>query len=111
MRLADRLRSSMVKVVPLGVVGRLGGDEFAAVLPGVDQLTAVAIGHRLATVRADEVEVGPGTVRVTANIGLAMAEPETTLDEVLSLADRAMYIAKERGRGILHVVETEELSE
>jgi PleD family two-component response regulator len=43
-----------------------------------------------------------------AEIGLAMTEPGTTLEEVLSLADRAMYGAEERGRGVLHVVEPEE---
>ena len=37
-----------------------------------------------------------------------MTEPGTTLEEVLSLADRAMYGAEERGRGVLHVVEPEE---
>jgi GGDEF domain-containing protein len=37
-----------------------------------------------------------------------MAEPGTTLEEVLSLADRAMYGAEECGRGVLHVVEPEE---
>ncbi len=44
-------------------------------------------------------------MRVSAAIGLAMASAGTTLDEVLPLADRAMYGAKERGRGVLHVVE------
>ncbi len=42
-------------------------------------------------------------MHVSASIGLAMAVPGTTLDEVLSLADRAMYGAKERGRGVLHM--------
>jgi diguanylate cyclase (GGDEF)-like protein len=90
------------------VVGRLGGDEFVAVLPGVFAAAAEAIGHGLAAVLVDEVEVGRRTVRVSASIGLAMAAPGTTLDEVLSLADRAMYGAKERGRGVLHMVEAED---
>jgi predicted signal transduction protein with EAL and GGDEF domain len=33
-----------------------------------------------------------------------MAAPGTTLNEVLSLADWAIYGAKERGRGVLHLV-------
>ncbi|GAB3316228.1 hypothetical protein GCM10027451_32720 [Geodermatophilus aquaeductus] len=104
-RLADRLRRHVERELPGAVVGRLGGDEFVAVLPGVDAATAEAIGHGLAAALVDEVEVGRRTVRVSASIGLAMAAPGTTLDEVLSLADRAMYGAKERGRGVLHVVE------
>ncbi len=105
-RLADLLRRHVEKELPGAVVGRLGGDEFVAVLPGVDASTAEAIGHGLAAVLVDEVEVGRRTVRVSASIGLAMATPGTTLDEVLSLADRAMYGAKERGRGVLHMMET-----
>ncbi len=86
------------------MVGRLAGDEFVAVLPGVDASTAEAIGHGLAAVLVDEVVVGRRTVRVAASIGLEMASAGTTLDEVLPLADRAMYGAKERGRGVLHMV-------
>ncbi|PWW23469.1 diguanylate cyclase (GGDEF)-like protein [Geodermatophilus normandii] len=103
-RLADRLRRHVEKELPGAVVGRLGGDEFVAVLPGVDAAAAEVIGHGLAAVLVDEVEVGRRTVRVSASIGLAIAAPGTTLDEVLSLADRAMYGAKERGRGVLHVL-------
>jgi predicted signal transduction protein with EAL and GGDEF domain len=57
----------------------------------------------------NEVEVGRRTVRVSASIGLAMAAPGTTLYEGLSLADRAIYGAKERGRGMLHMIEAEDL--
>ncbi|MCV2488284.1 sensor domain-containing diguanylate cyclase [Geodermatophilus sp. YIM 151500] len=109
-RLADRLRCSVLDVVPGAVVGRLGGDEFAAILPGVDRATAETLGHRLAAALVDEVDVGRRTVRISASIGLAMAGPGTTLEAVLSVADRAMYGAKERGRGVLHVVEDEDLS-
>jgi diguanylate cyclase (GGDEF)-like protein len=102
-RLADRLRDRVEGMVTGAVVGRLGGDEFAAVLPGLDRDTAATIGHRLAEALVDEVDVGRRTVRVSASIGLAMAAPGTTFEEVLQDADAAMYAAKERGRGVLHV--------
>ncbi|MGY1669420.1 GGDEF domain-containing protein [Geodermatophilus sp. SYSU D00710] len=108
-RLAGRMRQYVSKELPGAVVGRLGGDEFVAVLPGVDADAAEAIGHGLAAVLVDEVEVGRRTVRVSASIGLAMAAPGTTLDEVLLLADWAMYGAKDRGRGVLHMVGDEDL--
>ena len=53
--------------------------------------------------------MGRRSVRVSASIGLAMAEAGTTFEEVLSAADRAMYGAKERGRGVLHVLEAEDV--
>ncbi|MGY1709165.1 diguanylate cyclase domain-containing protein [Geodermatophilus sp. SYSU D00758] len=108
-RLAGRLRRCVVDAVPGAVVGRLGGDEFAAVLPGVDTASAEALGTRLAVALVEEVEVGRRTVRVSASIGLAMAPAGRTLEEALSAADRAMYGAKERGRGVLHVVEPADL--
>jgi diguanylate cyclase (GGDEF)-like protein len=101
-RLAERLRDH-VDEIPDAVVGRLGGDEFAAVLPRLDRDTAATIGHRLVEALVDEVDVGRRTVRVSASIGLAMAAPGTTFEEVLQDADAAMYAAKERGRGVLHV--------
>ncbi|MFW3172909.1 diguanylate cyclase domain-containing protein [Geodermatophilus sp. CPCC 206100] len=100
-RLAERLRDTL-EDVPDAVVGRLGGDEFAAVLPGLDRETAARIGQRLVGALVDEVEVGRRSVRVSASIGLAMAGPGTTFEDVLQEADVAMYGAKERGRGVLH---------
>ncbi len=80
------------------MVGWLGADEFEAVLPAVDAAPAEAIGHGRAAALVDEAKVGRRTVRVSASIGLAVATRGTTLDEVLSLADRAMYGAKRRSR-------------
>jgi diguanylate cyclase (GGDEF)-like protein len=99
-RLADRLRAHL-EDVPDAVVGRLGGDEFAAVLPGLDRATAETVGQRLVAALVDEVAVGRRSVRVSASIGLAMAEPGAAFESVLQQADLAMYGAKERGRGQL----------
>jgi diguanylate cyclase (GGDEF)-like protein len=99
-RLAERLRAHL-EDVPDAVVGRLGGDEFAAVLPGLDRATAETVGQRLVAALVDEVAVGRRSVRVSASIGLAMAEPGAAFESVLQQADLAMYGAKERGRGQL----------
>jgi diguanylate cyclase (GGDEF)-like protein len=100
-RLAERLRTHLEEV-PGAVVGRLGGDEFAAVLPGVDRGTATTLGQRLVLALVDDVAVGRRHVRVSASIGLAMAEPGTPFEEALQEADQAMYGAKADGRGRLH---------
>lgn len=100
-RLAERLRTHLEEV-PGAVFGRLGGDEFAAVLPGVDRGTATTLGQRLVLALVDDVAVGRRHVRVSASIGLAMAQPGTPFEEALQEADQAMYGAKEGGRGRLH---------
>jgi diguanylate cyclase (GGDEF)-like protein len=100
-RLAERLRCSVVDAVPDAVVGRLGGDEFAVVLPGVDRGTAEALVATLCADLVDEVKVGRRMVRVTASVGLAMASPGAPFQAMLQEADLAMYAVKARGRGLL----------
>jgi diguanylate cyclase (GGDEF)-like protein len=109
-RLADRLRHAVEDVVPDALVGRFGGDEFAAVLPGLDRAAATRIGQCLVGVLTDEVEVGRRSVRVSASIGLAMAAPGARIEDALREADQAMYCAKERGRGVLHSGDAEDLT-
>jgi len=42
----------------------------------------------------------PVEVRVSASVGIALYPDDAkTLDELLRAADRAMYVAKDRGKG------------
>jgi diguanylate cyclase (GGDEF)-like protein len=102
-RFADRLRDRVESMVTDAVVGRLGGDEFAVVLPGLDGDSAARVGELLIDALTDEVEVGRRTIRVSASIGLAVAEPGCAFEEALRRADLAMYGAKQRGRGVLNI--------
>jgi diguanylate cyclase (GGDEF)-like protein len=73
------------------------------VLPGTDVSGATAIAETLRgavekrEIRHPKSSVGP---YVTASIGAATVVPETRkkADEVLQLADMALYQAKDRGR-------------
>jgi diguanylate cyclase (GGDEF)-like protein len=79
-------------------VGRYGGEEFVALLSEVDELTCELIAHRLGDrIRALTLAHDGG---VTASIGVAYApEPAgLSLDELIVVADRAMYAAKGAGR-------------
>ena len=96
--LAHRLRAVITEAVPGSVVGRLGGDEFAAALPAVDLAGAGAIQDHLLTELVSHVLAGGTTVTVSASVGLAMAPPGPSLDEVLAAADLAMYAAKRARR-------------
>ncbi len=103
-RLAERLRSRVHVAVPDALVGRMGGDEFAAILPGVQQSVAEALGEELAGALVEEMLSGRRTIRVSASVGLAMNPPGTRFAEALRKADTAMYAAKESGRGRFHVL-------
>ncbi len=91
--LRDRLRSG-------DVVARLGGDEFAAVLRRVDVPAARDVARDLQAVAAQRLAgiVGDAYGPVTLSVGLVEIGDGASPDELLSLADRALYAAKAAGR-------------
>jgi diguanylate cyclase (GGDEF)-like protein/PAS domain S-box-containing protein len=96
-RLGDALRSRLRSA---DVVARLGGDEFAAVLRRVDLEGAREVARHLQAVAAERLAtiVGEQHGPVTLSIGLVGIDEGSSPDELLSLADRALYAAKAAGR-------------
>ncbi len=82
------------------VIGRLGGEEFAMLMPFTDQEAAYRIVDRLReSVAAIAIPTNDGrTVSVTISVGMAMFADQEQIDRLLLDADRALYLAKERGR-------------
>ena len=83
------------------ILARIGGEEFAALLPGHVRIHASQIGRVVAARFADAAaSVTPGGgVAATVSIGVAeLGTDGDTLAALLSAADRALYVAKERGR-------------
>jgi diguanylate cyclase (GGDEF)-like protein/PAS domain S-box-containing protein len=89
-------------------VARVGGDEFAMLLAGcpldkaqqiADDVVQAVAGHQFAWQdRVFDVGVSLGLVEVGKDSGSA--------ESVLSAADSACYIAKQKGRGRVHVYST-----
>ncbi len=79
------------------VVGRWGGEEFLVVAPGSD---GVAAGHMGERIRQFIREIPEPDVpeRITASFGVSEFEPGQTLDQLLYVADMALYQAKRTGR-------------
>ncbi|MFW6345202.1 MAG: sensor domain-containing diguanylate cyclase, partial [Halomonas sp.] len=78
---------------------RIGGEEFAVMLVDTEPDEAVAILERLRlAVAAIELDVEGQTVGFTVSLGLALLDPEGSLDAVLAQADQALYRAKHGGR-------------
>ena len=83
------------------IVGRIGGEEFAILLPATDGAQALDVAERLRQIIADsEVKFdGGGSTSFTVSVGIAtLSERDNSVDTLLSLADRAMYQAKQTGR-------------
>lgn len=96
-RLGDALRSRLRSA---DVVARLGGDEFAAILRRTDVPAARDVARDLQTVAGERLAdvVGEAHGPVTFSVGLVELGEGTSADELLSLADRALYAAKAAGR-------------
>jgi len=87
---------------------RIGGEEFAVWLPVTTLEEAAKVAERLRTRLAGRAWGWQGQPwPITASFGVA-GWPESTgsRDNLIALADQALYEAKERGRNRVEVVET-----
>jgi diguanylate cyclase (GGDEF)-like protein/PAS domain S-box-containing protein len=85
---------------PEDTVARFGGDEFTVLCESVGGvLEAVGVADRLQRELAEPVYAGGAELRLSASIGIAIAEAgdEMNGSRLVEDADAAMYRAKERG--------------
>jgi polar amino acid transport system substrate-binding protein len=78
------------------IVGRWGGEEFLIICPNTEKegLATLAESLRMKIER----HIFPIVGAKTASFGLTMYQPKDTRHSVLSRADHALYLAKDRGR-------------
>ncbi len=86
------------------VPSRIGGEEFAIILPGVDSQGGLVAAERIrASLEAEPVEI---VGKITASIGVAtFIEQTSNPDELVEIADKAMYFAKQNGRNQVKLAE------
>ena len=86
------------------IVGRLGGEEFG-ILMFVDNIDhAVSVAERLRqTIESTPVEAGGVPVSTTGSIGVAGTVAGESLEDLYQRADRACYLAKDKGRNRVEV--------
>jgi diguanylate cyclase (GGDEF)-like protein len=89
-QVASRLRQG-------GESFRLGGDEFAVLLPGQDERQAMAVARSIVERVARQPVEGVGTVTVSAGVATYPTQGSSR-DELIRLADTALYRAKKDGK-------------
>ncbi|MBQ7918434.1 MAG: GGDEF domain-containing protein [Lachnospiraceae bacterium] len=90
-----------------GIVGRFGGDEFYLFIDGIEDREELR-NFLKTMVRSFYYEFSPN-LKVTASIGVSKYPDDGTDYEVLmSKADKALYIAKEKGKN-RHIIYDEQL--
>lgn len=76
---------------------RIGGEEFACLLRGSDAVAADAVAHRICAGFAGLPVLEPGRLGVSIGI-VSRPAAECDLSRLLSMADHALYAAKQQGR-------------
>jgi diguanylate cyclase (GGDEF)-like protein len=80
------------------ISARMGGEEFAVLLPNTSEEGAVVAAERIRQAMHAHLASPDGTP-VTASFGVAVHPNHgTDLETLLGNADRALYVAKSRGR-------------
>jgi len=94
------------------IVARYGGDEFAVIAPGIVPANLPTLGEKLMRLFRTKAKLHcpQGECLITVSIGIALVTPKknTPIDmkNLLELADRALYEAKERGRNRFEILGT-----
>jgi len=88
-------------------VARLGGDEFAVLIEDLTSPdTAIDLADRMRTRLSDATVVDRSDIRLTASVGVAVAEDATSsVTDLVRDADIAMYVAKHKGKNTVCLFE------
>lgn len=81
------------------ILARYGGEEFLVIAPNCDLDEARRLAERiLLRLESTPIELGDHKLTITVSIGLVSGAYPFTAEELIALADRALYRAKESGR-------------
>ena len=90
------------------VVARYGGEEFILVLPGASSTSALRTAERLRELVVEERiphETSQAAKYITVSQGVVSIQPDAELQpsDLINLADKALYQAKDAGRNAIKV--------
>jgi len=90
--------SSIVRNVDY--LARYGGEEFCCILPETELEPAMVMAERFRKeIMNQECTYNENIVKVTISLGVSTVDKKTdSYEDVLKLADRSLYLAKESGR-------------
>lgn len=100
-RLLNQLGHLLMNAVKgVGTASRYGGEEFAIILPEQDIQSAFQTGEKIRTAISQAPLHGPGRdTYATISLGLANTpQHATSPEELIRMADEALYQAKKHGR-------------
>jgi two-component system, cell cycle response regulator len=99
--LRETAQRMMACVRPYDSVGRYGGEEFLIIVPSSEAKGTLGLAERIRrAIEAKPMMANAIPIAVTASLGVTASVSASRVDaqEILRLADAALYRAKERGR-------------
>ena len=99
---ARRMRAS---VRSYDIIGRYGGEELLIIFPGSDAHAAKTEAERIRRAFESELfQVPDARIPVTCSVGVSSAHgPKTTPEDLVKIADTALYRAKHNGRNRVEI--------
>jgi diguanylate cyclase (GGDEF)-like protein/PAS domain S-box-containing protein len=85
-------------VPPEVVVSRFGGDEFVMLAPDCDRAEAERLADRIRDSLREPFSLEGFEIAQTISVGIAASSDASTAEELVRVADLAMYEAKHQGR-------------
>ncbi|MGV3464672.1 MAG: diguanylate cyclase [Heyndrickxia sp.] len=88
------------------IVSRNGGEEFTVLLPNssIERATSVAEHIRMSIENHHFMLTNGKSIRITVSVGIAnFPESTNNIEEIIDLADKALYMAKNSGRNRVHI--------
>ncbi len=86
--------------------GRLGGDEFLILAPNLEAHTQTTLFERIfRSIAARKFNLEKGEISITISMGVTSVQIERNEDQLLCMADEAMYHAKRDGGNRIFYIE------
>ena len=91
------------------IAGRLGGEEFLMILKNQTEENALAIAERCrSAIQNLNIQTAEGiSIHLSASFGVASSTADLKPQQVLNLADKALYVAKNSGRNQVQILRAE----
>jgi diguanylate cyclase (GGDEF)-like protein len=99
--LREVAKKMQADIRPYDAVGRYGGEEFLILLPGCKASDTREKAERVRdAISRESIETPAGILKITMSVGgVATADwPQDTANQILQMADSALYRAKREGR-------------
>ena len=108
--IASMIRETVYKIGSDDIAGRYGGEEFSILLPGKNAKEALEMGEAIRhNVETSSIVIAGQSVSVSASLGVSIYPLQKDhiqkSEDLVLLADRALYLCKERGRNCIALYE------